>query len=216
MAGAQGDTPRVPKITLTTFAEYLTARSSARIDCVRQQIKIYEQAYHPGPAFYGEFVDAVIKGRSTGADHLVLRRVVQAQRNEARHEHYGALAKHWLAMTQLHLPLVTCGRALWTTPRLAVSIRPDFAVMDDNGNMSVIKLWLKDQVLTPEAARATLRLLDCHMPDICTGAMPLVVDVRREKIHRKSRRALKRGYDDWLELEAEGMGNLWQRLATAA
>ena len=215
MASTSGNTPRVPRITLTTFAEYLTARPAARIDCVRDQIKIYEQDYHPGPAFYGDLVEAIVKGRSTGADHRALEHAVQAQRNDVRREHYTTLAKHWLAIAELRLPLVSCGRALWTTPRLTVSIKPDFAVADAQGNVSVVKLWLKEPVLTPDAARAALRLLNRHMTDLCPNAAPLVVDVRREKIHRQSRRTLKRGYDDWLESEAEAMGGLWLRLAAA-
>lgn len=215
MAAASTSTPRVPKVTLTTFTEYLTATSSAQIDCVFQQIRTYEQNYQPGPAFYKDFVEAVVKGRATGADHLVLQRVIQAQRNEVRRDHYTALAEHWLAISALRLPIAPYGRATWATPKLVVNIRPDFAVRDPEGKVFVIKFWLKEQVLTADAARATLHLLDRHMLDIYPGGSPLVVDVRREKLHRQTRRAPKRGYDDWLENAAESMGNLWLRLAAA-
>lgn len=215
MADALSTARRVPRITLTTFAEYLTARSSARIDCVRQQIRTYEQDYHPGPSFYQDFIEGVVKGRQTGADHLVLQSVVQAQRNEARHDHYTALAEHWLAMSKLHLPLVQCDRAIWTTPWLAVSVRPDFAVTDARGNVSVIKLWLKEHELAADAARAILRLLELHMTELLPGGTPLVVDVRREKVHTKTRRRAKQGYDHWMESEARGLAELWDRLAAA-
>jgi hypothetical protein len=215
MANLSSPTTRVQRITLTTFAEYLTARSSARIDCVRQQIRTYEQDYRPGPSFYHDFVDAVVKGRRTGADHLTLQNVVQAQRNEARHDHYAILAEHWMALRKLHLPLVTCGRAVWTTPRLTVSIRPDFAVADDAGNIFVIKLWLKEQELASDAASAILRLLDLHMDELVPGGNPMVIDVRREKIHRKTRRPVKQGFDYWMASEAQGLAELWDKLTAA-
>jgi hypothetical protein len=58
------DTPSLPKVTLTTFASYLTAASSERIDCIRQQIKIYEQEYRQGPPSTANFS----KGRSKAAE----------------------------------------------------------------------------------------------------------------------------------------------------
>lgn len=215
MANPPGATPRVPRITLTTFAEYLSARSSKRIDCIRDQIRTYQQDYHPGPSFYRDFVEAVVKGRRTGADHLVVQGVAQAQHNITKRDHYTTLAAHWLAMPKLHLPLVRCGSAAWITPRLTVGVRPDFAVSDGNGNVFVIKLWLKEQELAPDAANAILRLLDLHMNELASGGSPLVVDVRREKVHRKTRRPMKLGFDHWMESEARGLAELWEKLTAA-
>lgn len=213
MAANQGNTPQVPKVGLTTFASYLAARSSERIDCIRQQIRIYGQTYQPGPAFYGDFIEAVRQGRITGADELVLQRVIAAQSDGPRKNHYCDLARHWLALAELRLPIVPSGGTIWHTPRLAVSIRPDFAVADGDGGVTVVKLWLKEQPLTYDAARGCLRLLARHMADLSPGGTPVVVDVRREKVHQVGRRPFKRGFDAYLESEAEAMAVLWQRLA---
>ena len=213
MAASQSNTPQVPKVGLTTFASYLTATSSERIDCIRQQIRIYGQSYQPGPAFYGDFVEAVRRARVTGADELVLRGLVAAQRDGPRKDHYGDLARHWLALPELRLPIAPTGGTIWRTPRLDVSVRPDFAVAEANGNVVVVKLWLKEQPLTHDAARSCLRLLTRHMAALSPGGAPVVVDVRREKVHRVGRRPYKRGFDAYLESEAEAMAALWQRLA---
>jgi hypothetical protein len=213
MAASQSNTPQVPKVGLTTFASYLTATSSERIDCVRQQIRIYGQKYQPGPAFYGDFVDAVRRGRVTGADELVLQRVIAAQPDGPRKEHYSALARHWLALPELRLPLAPTSGTIWLTPRLAVSIRPDFAVTETDGSILLVKLWLKEQLLTRDAARGRLRLLDRHMAALSPGGTAIVVDVRREEVHRVGRRPFKRGFDAYLESEAQAMAALWQRLA---
>lgn len=215
MTPIRRDTSSVLAVPLTTFAEYLTASASSKIDCVKDQIRIFEQPYRPGAAFYHDFKEAVVQGRQTGADHLAMQRVVAAQRDNARRQHYDTLSQHWLAMPQLHLPPVPYGQAAWQTPRLGVRIRPDFAVTDPKGNLFVVKLWFKDRVLADDAARAMLRLFERHMTDICPGAMPLVADVRQEKIHRPRRRPLKRGFDEWLENEAGSMAGLWEKLAAA-
>jgi hypothetical protein len=52
-----------------------------------------------------------------------------------------------------------------------------------------------------------------HMAGLSPGGTPIVVDVRREKVHRVGRRPFKRGFDAYLESEAEAMAALWQRLA---
>jgi hypothetical protein len=213
MAISQSNTPQVPKVGLTTFASYLTATSSERIDCVRQQIKIYGQSYQPGPAFYGDFVEAVRRGRRTGADELVMQRVVAAKPSGPRKGHYSDLARHWLALRELRLPITASGSAIWRTPHLAVNVRPDFAVTDADGNVMVVKLWLKESQLRRDAVRGCLWLLGQHMTELSPGGTPIVVDVRREKVHRVGRQPFKRGFDAYLEAEAEAMAALWQRLA---
>lgn len=205
--------PRLPKVGLTTFASYLTASSSERIDCVREQIRIYGQPYQPGPAFYGDFVDAVRRARVTGADELVMRHAVAAQPVGPRKAHYDQLARCWLAIPELRLPLTSVGAATWRTSHLTVSVRPDFAITGKDGNVMVIKLWLKEAPLKRDAVRGCLWLLNRHMEELSPGGTSLVVDVRREQVHRVGGRPFKRGFDAYLEAEAGAMAALWQRLA---
>jgi len=203
------------RVSLTTFAEYLTASASSKIDCVKDQIQIYSKDYQRGPWFYHAFVDGVVKGRTSGADHLVMQATVNSQRDDPKRQHYEVLAKHWLALTDLHQPLVGYGRAEWLTPTLAVSIRPDFVILGTNDQPSTVKLWLKERELGDDAARAMLWLFEHHMTEICAGATPLVVDVRREKIYRRGRRPWKRGFDVLLENEAASLARLWEKFAAA-
>jgi hypothetical protein len=116
-------------------------------------------------------------------------------------------------MPELRLPIAPNGAAIWFTPHLAVSVRPDFAVADSSGKVTIVKLWLKEPPLKRDAVRACLWLLDRHIAEISPCGTPVVVDVRREKVHRVDRRPFKRGFDAYLESEAEAMAALWQRLA---
>lgn len=215
MVTAIPGTKHVPRVSATTFAEYLTASASSKIDCVKDQIRIYDQPYRMGPAYYHDFTDAVRHGRASGADHLAMQRIVSAQRDAARQRHYADLAQHWLALRELHLPLIPHGRAEWLTPQLTVSLRPDFAGQDADGQLFTVKLWVKERELGKDAARAMLWLYSRYMAEIRPGAVPLVVDVRREKIHRPDRRPTKKGYDAWLVAEAGAFAELWRHLAAA-
>ena len=141
-----------------------------------------------------------------------MERVIAAQADGPRRDHYIELAGHWLAMDELRLPMTACGWATWQAPRLAVSIRPEFALRAGDEAL-VIKLWLKDEPLPMDAARSCLWLLNQHMEALVPGGTPIVVDVRRRKIHRMGRRRYSRDFGAYLEAEAEGMAVLWQRLA---
>lgn len=167
MAPTHSDMSSVLAVPLTTFAEYLTASASHKIDCVKDQIRIFDQPYRPGASFYHDFKAAVVSGRQRGSDHLAMQRAVAAQHDPTRRRHYDDLAQHWLAMSSLHLPLVPHGRTVWQTARLGVRISPDFAVGGRKDSVFVVKLWLKDRVLDDDTARAMIRLFERHMGDIC-------------------------------------------------
>jgi hypothetical protein len=64
---------------------------------------------------------------------------------------------------------------------------------------------MKERELGEDAVRALHWLFERHMADICPSATPLVVDVRREKAHRPTRRPWKGGFDAWLENEAASL-----------
>jgi hypothetical protein len=143
-----------------------------------------------------------------------MERVIAAQADEPRRDHYTEIAGHWLAMDELRLPMVSCGSANWQAPRLAVSIRPEFALRAAGDEALVVKLWLKDEPLPVDAARSCLWLPSQRMEALVPGGTPIVVDVRRRKVHRMGRRRYSRDFGTYLEAEAEGMAVLWQRLAS--
>ncbi len=141
-----------------------------------------------------------------------MRLVVAAQREGPRREHYADLARHWLAMSTWHLPDVPCGSAVWRTPHLTVGVRPDFAVQQADGTIAVVKLWLREQPVSRDAARGCLWLLREHMAELSPGGVPVVVDVRREQAY-PVRGVYSKFFGSYLESEAEAMAALWQRLA---
>lgn len=198
------------------FAEFISANTSGRIDCVNRQIETYSSTYRPGAGFYKDFCDALIAGRKAGTDELTLQRCVSAQRVDARRRHYIDLRQHWLNMRTWHLEHVKVGRAAWQSPSLTVNVSPELGLRLPDGRVAVAKLWLREPEPGFDAVRAMQRLLAMQMDAIYAGGVPLVIDIRRERAHLLGNRRFKRGFDDMLRSEALSMGDLWTRLAKSA
>jgi hypothetical protein len=60
MAPIRQDTSSVLAVPLTAFANYLTAGASDKIDCVKEQIRMFGQPYRPGAAYYHDFKEASV------------------------------------------------------------------------------------------------------------------------------------------------------------
>lgn len=106
------------------------------------------------------------------------------------------------------MPAVPVGRATWSAPALDVGITPELALRLPDGQLRVVKLWLKAPELSKDSAKATLRLMLLHM-DLSVGATAAVLDIRRGRLHLPDRRRLRKDYDQWLEAEASGFAHLW-------
>jgi hypothetical protein len=136
---------------------------------------------------------------------------IAKQRDPARREHCQDLAKAWLGWLDGQPPMtvVPVGRATWSAPALDVGITPELALRLPDGQVRVVKLWLKAPELSKDSAKAALRLMVLHMGQLSTGATPAVLDVRRRRLHLPDRRRLRKDYDQWLEAEASGFAHLW-------
>jgi hypothetical protein len=200
---------------MTSFAEFHGAGSSGRLDCVRRQIQLYENDYRAS-AFYRDFVEALRAGRRSGTDELTLQRCISGQKVDARRQNYADLKRGWLAMPELHLPLERIGSARWSVTGLTVTVNPELALAKADGTVIVLKLWLNKATPTPDAVRAMLWLLADQMPQLYSGGVPAVLDLRRHKLHTSGRRPYRKGYAQLLATEATGMGALWTRLIETA
>lgn len=123
-----------------------------------------------------------------------------------------------ITLARLERPSPTA-RSPWPVrmghPASRSGIQPDFAITNAKGELFTVKLWMKDRELGEDAVRALHWIFVHHMSDICPGATPLVVDVRRKKIYRFNRRPWKGGFEALLENEAASLAGLWEKLAAA-
>lgn len=207
--------PIRPRVGMGGFAEYVGAGTSSKLDCVRRQLRTYQADFRPGGDFYKDFIDGLRLGRQNGTDELSLQRAISRQTQTSRISHYNELRHHWLAMPELHLPIEVPDRTQWETPGLTVGIAPELVLIKGRRKL-VVKLWLRQSVLPPDAAEALRWLLHTHMDELCPGGVPAVLDLRRRKLHRLGRTFFREGYPELLAFEAASMGRLMQRLAQTA
>lgn len=205
--------PERIRISLNTFADYLSATPSQRIDCVRRQRAAYGQPFVPGANFYADLVRAIQQGRRSGNDAMNVR-AATARQQPTRRLHYSNLAENWLEWLedQGRPESVAVGRTTWSLDSLEVGISPQLALRGQDGSVQVLTLWLKTSELSNDAAGAALRLLGRHMDDLLPGGTAAVLDVRRKQLHLPPKRRLRRDYDAWLEAEAVGLAHLWQTM----
>jgi hypothetical protein len=119
-------------------------------------------------------------------------------------------------MSKLHLPVKTAGTARWEVDGLAVGVSPDFALTTKRGELLVVKLWLREPELSRDGIMAMHWLMTQHMQALQPSGAAVVVDLRRRRMHRATKRPLKRGYEVALRSEAESMGRLRQGLTQLA
>lgn len=203
------------RVSLNGFARFVSAGASGRLDCVREQISIYEGEYR-ATAFYKDFTEALIEGRRAGTDELSLQRCVSHQSNESRRNHYAQLRQHWLSMPRLHLPLLPVRRTLWELPSLEVTIAPEFGLQRAADGPLLVKLWLQKDPPGRDAIQAIHWLLARHVDALLPSATPVLIDLRREKVHEQGKRPYKYGYEHLITSEAASMASLWERLTLSA
>lgn len=209
------DTRTRLRVGVNNFAEFVSASSSGRFACVQRQVETRQQPFVPGGDFYQAFSRALIAGRRSGADELIMRRCVVTQRSEVRKRHYDVLVGHWLNLKRLHLPLIDVARSTWQTSSLDVSITPQLGLRDGERGLVVV-LWLKETPPNTEAIRAIHWLLALEMTQLMPGGTPVVLDLRREQLHIATRRPYRRDYEIQLESDADAYAQLWRRLDKAA
>lgn len=202
-------TPKVPRVSLNAFAEFVGCGAGGRLDCVNRQIENYSAEYRPGADFYKDFCDAVREGRSTNADELSLRRCLSRQSLDVRRRHYEDLMSHWLKMRKWHLPPVQVGRSSWSLPELRIGVSPHLGLQLQDGRTAVVRFWLREAEPAKDAITAIQWLLNSNMPTLCPGGIPLVIDVRRERAYLLGKRPFRRGYEQALRAEAVYMATLW-------
>jgi len=91
-----------------------------------------------------------------------------------------------------------------------VKISAHFGLRYEDGRKEAVRLHFDEQPPTPEAIIAALHLMSRHMDQVLPHGEPVLVDVRRGRVHRLDE--VKSGPDDvdrWLTGEAAGFTAMW-------
>ena len=108
---------------------------------------------------------------------------------------------------------VPTGAARWQAGDLALRVRPHLGLRLPDGSKAAVLVYVKETPMTQEAANVGLRILQQTVADTLPDAVPLVVDARRGRAFRMSRRTNLAKLDALIAAEAAGYVVHWRMSA---
>lgn len=179
--------PLTSKVSIGSFADFVTATPSRRLTAVRNSVDAYNQAYDPARDFYKQFRDALRAGLHAGDDiHRVENAARMAHRN--RQGHYETLSASWTKWRARKDLSTTFANGSWTHGGLTVSVSPAFTVNTAAGH-ELVCAYYKEAPLTPDAVQAITRLMELSLPD--SAGRPAVLDLLMALIESAQLRSAK-------------------------
>ena len=199
-----------PRITLTTFIDFLVAPSSSRLRIVRQAKDLYLRDYEPYSDYWKQLRERIVEMHENGEPPQVLDQFLASLRNGRKFENYAncvAAYKKWLGRKSANW--IGTAAVDWEGPGLVVRVNPELG-LELNGNRHSIKLYFRAEKLSAFRAQSTLGLLSLAMPQNDGGRLRAILDVRNGKLHTatSSREDVART----LEVEAIAFREFWNRL----
>lgn len=204
----------LPYATLLAFTRYVARTGPAKASFVGGLRKQRETGGGFNP--HGQFVKALkadIRFR-TGGSHL--REVVKtvnprwqrlyqslADGAERFVESLGDPAQVWLMPTR---------DAIGMLGGLPVKVSAHFGLRYDDGRSEAVRLHFDEEPPSREAVTVVLHLMSTYMDQIMPGAEPVLLDVRRGRIHRTDH-ANPAEVQSWLTGEAAGFAAIWSSAA---
>ncbi|WP_406071194.1 hypothetical protein [Micromonospora sp. NBC_01638] len=191
---------------MTRFVKYVLSPGTRRVGLVQSLDDKYEPVKDP----YRQMRLAVQAGRRTGRDEEAMTSAIQNCRQQLR-GHYTEIANGWLAFVEQRksATLISPGTARWHTADLTVKVTPDLVLAHPDGITEALKLHMYTDPLSTQGADVMLWLMQQTLDQTHPEARPMVLDVRRRKVH--SRTQSRPGFSSWLESEAASLAFLYRR-----
>jgi len=176
----------VVKVSMTTFVDFVMARGTRRITCVKDAKKQYSEGYSPARDFYRQLREEVVAVHYEGQPLSTLNTIVQ-QANVRKQDMYRKCVagyKRWRGKKSLSsFPVAGFP---WSQGQLEVSVNPELGLVV-NGTQHLIKLYFKAGNPTKSQIDAALHLLEQHPACGKEGAIPAILDMQAGKLHVPTR-----------------------------
>ncbi|GGP43409.1 hypothetical protein [Saccharothrix coeruleofusca] len=201
-------------VTALSFTEYVMSGQRGRINIVSEQRSIYLTADRWVCGFYNPMRDAMRRAANSPDPEAELDRAVRSASLNGQLRAFEELRDGflpWLRSTRA--TGVPTGTTRWSAGELTLKVRPHLGLLGPDGSTAAVLVYVKEQPMTQEVANVGLRILQHTMPLTLAGAEPLVLDARRGRAFRMSRRTNLAKLDALIAAEAAGYVVHWRMSA---
>jgi hypothetical protein len=203
--------PLTPYVTLLGFARYVGRTGPAKASFVgglRRQ-RASQSGFNPHSSLL-KALKADIEFRTPGTHLDQVRNAVKPRWRPLYNILVPATKVYLASLGDLaDCQLVRPREVIAFVGTLPIKINPQLGLRYGDGRGEAVRLIFDDEPPTPEAILATLHLTQRHMDEILPGATPVVVDVRRGKVHRPDPATKPEQVERWLAGEAASFSAMW-------
>lgn len=204
-------------VTALSFTEYVMSGQRGRISIVSDQRRVYLSSDQWVAGFYNPMRDAMRRAANSPDPAAELEQAVESAYSRPRAGQPRAFEElregflPWLLATRA--TGVPTSAAVWQAGDLALRVRPHLGLRLPDGSRAAVLVYVKEVPMTQEAANTGLRILQQTVRDVLPGATPLVLDARRGRAFRMSRRTNLAKLDALIAAEAAGYVVHWRMSA---
>ncbi len=200
----------MPKISLTTFVDFVSKSGTTRLTCVRKAKGLYQQEYEPAFDFWKPLRDAIVEMHKHNRPKDTLGNVLAGLTDKNKRNLYPSRIrayKRWVGRKTIQW--AGCDPEIWQHGSLLVRVNPELGV-SINGSKYIIKLYFKEECLSKNRVDTMLFLIQSTFSRNHPNATPGILDVPRGKLIRPTRNISD--IDALLEGEAAAFIQMWNRV----
>lgn len=205
----------LPYATLLAFTRYVGHTGPTKATFVGGLRRQRERGSGFNP--HGQLVKALKADIQfhTGGSHLATVADIVKPRWRALYEaaSLGALRYLQSLGDPRQVELAQTRDALGLLGDLPVKINPHFGLRYADGRAEAVRLHFDEEPPSDEAILATLHLMARHMDQVLPNAEPVLVDLRRGRVHRPDPAVKPDQVERWLAGEAAAFSAIWSTAA---
>jgi hypothetical protein len=140
----------MPRISMTTFADFVYASGTARLTKARQAKQQYSEEYAPERDYYKPLRERIVTAVRRGFSTERLKKLLRDVDDPKKLDNYETCRKgftRWVGKKKLKL--LPERRSIWKNGDLEITVNPEL-VVEVNGQPHAIKLYMKADQLSKQ------------------------------------------------------------------
>lgn len=201
------------RISAASFLDYMHGTPRGCIKIVKDQRKMYLDRDRKASYFYDPIRAALRRALNSVTPLQEFAKAID-RASASQYSHFVELEQGFSKWRCKVKPTgVKVATGAWEAGDLDVTLHNLLGLRHASEKTEVVLPYLKETVLTPDAANPILRVLEREMPALLPGASPMILDVRRGNVFKLRRNANRADLDAFLTAEAAKYTTHWHAAA---